>query len=464
MAYSSPKWHLQEADAEEIFTVTELNRRIKALLEGEFPPVWIRGEISNFRRQHSGHAYFTLKDDGGQISAVLFRGNAKQVNIDLHDGQEILALGEISVYEPRGTCQIIVRHAIESGEGQLQAEYERLKKQLAQEGLFAREIKKPLPALPRHIGLITSASGAAAKDFLRILKRRQWKGKVTLLPVLVQGRGAAPDIAETLDWANKSGRFDLLVVTRGGGSLEDLWAFNEEQTVRAIAASYLPVISAVGHEIDTTLADLAADHRAETPSGAAETISSLFLEWQNSVVDAGNRLAEQMRYRQESLRATLETFRLQLRNHSPEQKIENASLRLDDLQNRMERSLQEHLTINRQTLRQNFHKLSQQNPESYLSFEKRRLPDLQQTLQRLVYYRLEKKSDQLREKGSTLKSMDIQQILRRGFSIVTDAEGKILTRAKALSPGQLVNLRLPDGQAVAEIKELAEVKPFPENE
>ncbi|MCH8474931.1 MAG: exodeoxyribonuclease VII large subunit [Opitutales bacterium] len=463
MAYSSSRWHLQEADAEEIFTVTELNRQIKALLEGEFPPVWIRGEISNFRRQHSGHAYFTLKDDGGQISAVLFRGNAQQVNIDLKDGQEVLALGEISVYEPRGTYQIIVRHAIESGQGRLQAEYERLKKQLAGEGLFDRESKKSLPKLPGHIALITSAAGAAAKDFLRILKRRHWKGKVSLLPVLVQGKGAAPDIAETIAWANQSGLFDLLVVARGGGSLEDLWAFNEEQTVRAIAASELPVISAVGHEIDTTLADLAADYRAETPSGAAETISSLFLEWQKAVVEAGNRLTEKSKYHLERLTGSLRALRLHLQNHSPEQKIENAFLRLDDLQNRMERSLHDCLTARHQALDQSYHDLCQKNPGALLSYEKRRLPELQQTLDRMLRYRLEKKRDQLTQKGSTLKSMDIKKILRRGFSMVTDMEGNILTKAKALSEGQLVNLRLQDGQARAEIKELAETEPLPEN-
>jgi exodeoxyribonuclease VII large subunit len=254
----------------EALSVGELTARLKDLLEGAFPAVWVRGEVSNLRAQSSGHVYFTLKDAQAQLAAVLFRGDAARQRMPLRDGQQIIACGSVSVYGARGQYQLIVREVVEDGLGRLQAEFERLKQRLAAEGLFEPANKVPLPAMPRTIGFITSPTGAAVQDFLRILTRRRWRGRVVVLPAKVQGEGAAAEMAAWLEFVQRGGAaggpgFDLLVIGRGGGSLEDLWAFNEEPLVRAVATSRIPIISAVGHEIDFTLCDFAADVRAETP-------------------------------------------------------------------------------------------------------------------------------------------------------------------------------------------------------
>jgi exodeoxyribonuclease VII large subunit len=262
-------------------SVSDFTRRIKAVLESQVRPGWVRGEVSNLRVQASGHVYFSLKDAGAQLSAVMFRGDASRQDVKLRDGIQVLLYGEISVYEARGNYQLIVRAVIEDGVGRLQREFEALKQRLAAAGLFAAENKVALPAMPRTVGFITSPSGAAVQDFVRILIRRGWRGRVVVLPAKVQGEGAAAEMVEMLRLACNPAAcgvaFDLLVIGRGGGSLEDLWAFNEEALVRAVAACPLPIISAVGHEIDFTLCDFAADVRVETPSAAAELISSGFV-------------------------------------------------------------------------------------------------------------------------------------------------------------------------------------------
>ena len=258
-------------------TVTEFTRRVKALLKGGLPAAWVRGEVSNVRAQASGHVYFSVKDAGAQLSAVLFRGDALRQGAKLRDGLQVVAYGEVDVYEARGQYQLIVRLVVEDGVGRLQREFEALKRKLAEEGLFAPERKRPIPTLPATIGFITSATGAAVQDFLRILVRRGWRGRIVVLPARVQGEGAAAEMAEMVALAAGLGIFDLLVLGRGGGSAEDLWAFNEEPLVRAVAACPIPLVSAVGHEIDFTLSDFVADVRAETPSAAAELISSHFV-------------------------------------------------------------------------------------------------------------------------------------------------------------------------------------------
>ncbi len=263
--------------AERAETVSEFTRRVKAALQGGIAPCWVRGEISNLRAQASGHAYFSLKDAGAQLGAVLFRGDAARQRVQLRDGLQVIAYGQIDVYEVRGQYQLIVRALVDDGAGRLQREFEALKRRLADEGLFAPEKKRAIPLLPATVGFITSPTGAAVRDFLRILTRRGWRGRVVVLPAKVQGEGAAEEMAAMLEVAAGLGGFDLLVIGRGGGSSEDLWAFNEERLVRAVAACPVPIISAVGHEIDVTLCDFAADVRAETPSAAAELISSHFV-------------------------------------------------------------------------------------------------------------------------------------------------------------------------------------------
>src|SRR5271165_2171228 len=260
-------------------SVTEFTRRVKALLEGAMGSCWVRGEVSNLRVQPSGHAYFSLKDAGAQLSAVMFRAHAARQAVRLRDGLQVVAFGDVGVYEPQGKYQLVVRTLVADGVGALQLEYEALKRRLSDEGLFDAGRKKPIPPMPGTVGFLTSPTGAAVQDFMRILIRRGWRGRVVVLPAKVQGEGAAAEMVGMLHLAETLGIFDLIVIGRGGGSIEDLWAFNEEPLVRAVAACAVPTISAVGHEIDFTLCDFAADLRAETPSAAAELISSQFVRF-----------------------------------------------------------------------------------------------------------------------------------------------------------------------------------------
>ena len=257
--------------SDEVLSVGEFSRRFKMLVKTCVPELWLRGEISNLKTYSSGHTYFTLKDEEGSISAVLFKGYSRAVSFQLREGMKVFLYGEIAVYEVRGCYQMVVKAALPDGTGDLARRFEELKKRLSAEGLFDSERKKPIPRLPGKIAVVTSPTGAAIRDFCKILKRRGWRGKVYILPAKVQGIGSAAEIAERVkaaqDYVFGDGSgFDLLVVMRGGGSLEDLWSFNEEIVARAVAESRIPTISAVGHEIDFTLADFAADLRAETPS------------------------------------------------------------------------------------------------------------------------------------------------------------------------------------------------------
>jgi exodeoxyribonuclease VII large subunit len=331
-------------------SVSEFTRRVKTLLESGLRPTWVRGEVSNVRAQASGHVYFSLKDAGAQVSAVLFRGDAARQTVKLRDGLQVVVYGEVSVYEARGQYQLIVRAVIEDGVGRLQREFEALKKRLADEGLFEAARKRALPELPATVGFITSPTGAAVQDFLRILMRRGWRGRVVVLPAKVQGEGAAAEMVTMLTLAQELGIFDLLVIGRGGGSLEDLWAFNEEPLVRAVAACTVPVISAVGHEIDFTLCDFAADVRAETPSGAAELISSHFVAAMERAVQAREALRETATAAVERARERLDHARSRLRLLSPTAQVEQGQLRLDDLTNRLGSALRTAVQVKRQRL------------------------------------------------------------------------------------------------------------------
>jgi len=416
MAKKSPELTLDEAGR--IRTVTEFTREVKELLEGGLRPGWVRGEVSNFRAQASGHLYFSLKDAGAQLSCVLFRGDATRQSVALRDGLQVLAYGEISVYELRGQYQLVVRALIEHGAGRLQQELERLKQQLAAEGLFDAARKPPLPALPRTVGFITSPTGAAVQDFIRILQRRGWTGRLVVLPVKVQGEGAAADMVAALRTAEELGIFDLLVIGRGGGSIEDLWAFNEEPLVRAVAACGVPVISAVGHEIDFTLCDFAAAVRAETPSAAAELISSQYLACRERLDRAGSTLTETAEAAVVRAGERLDHARSRLRLLSPAAAIEQNFLRLDDLGNRLGSALRSAVQVQRTALAGHRARLAAASPEK----------------------RVQRDSHQLLALWKRLESASPASVLKRGFAIVRDADGRPIARAKGIKPGQpLVN-------------------------
>jgi exodeoxyribonuclease VII large subunit len=404
-------------------SVGEFTRRLKALLRGAIAPSWVRGEISNLRAQASGHVYFSLKDADAQLSAVLFRGDAARQTVALRDGLQVVAYGEIDVYEARGQYQLIVRAVVEDGVGRLHREFEALKRRLADEGLFAAERKRPIPILPATVGFITSPTGAAVRDFLRILKRRGWRGRAVVLPVKVQGDGAAAEMAEMLTLAGRLGIFDLLVIGRGGGSIEDLWAFNEESLVRAVAASPVPIVSAVGHEIDFTLCDFAADVRAETPSAAAELISSHFVACVERAAQAGATLGAAVERARARAVERLDHARSRLRLLTPAAQVERGWLRLDDLANRLGSALRASAHARRERLAEAAARFERASPAR----------------------RIELVSHHLKAFRKRLESASPASVLNRGFAIMRDAQGRPVMRRAAIKPGQHLAAEFADG-------------------
>ncbi len=434
-----------EGDAGRVVSITEFTRRIKAVLESEVPPCWVRGEVSNFRRQSSGHCYFSLKDENSQLPCVLFRGNAARVELDLRDGMQVLGFGEVSVYEPRGAYQMIVRQVLQDGLGKLQQEFERLKKKLAAEGLFEPERKRPIPKMPATVGFITSPTGAAAQDFIRILKRRGWWGRVILLPVRVQGREAAPEMISMLEYAAGLSGLDVLVIGRGGGSLEDLWAFNEETLVRAVAACPLPVIAAVGHEIDFTLCDFAADLRAETPSAAAEVISSGFIECRDRLAAAGETLGELVERRMREEAREIEILRGRLATLSPHHRIEHYFLRLDDLANRLNAGSRADFQEKRSRIAGVASRLAQASPAIRLQLARQKWDSLRARYQCLLQAELQAHREKVRYLDKRLHSLGPDSVLKRGFVVVKDAEGNPLPRREGIAPGAKLINQFADG-------------------
>lgn len=328
-------------DAAEVLTVSELTEQVKGLLEGSFPAVWVSGEISNLSRPQSGHCYLTLKDDRAQLRAVLWRSTASRVRFDLHDGLEVVCQGYLDVYAQRGSYQLVIQQIQPQGMGALELALRQLKLKLEAEGLFDPRRKRPLPRFPRRIAVVTSPTGAAIRDFLEVLKRRWRRVDVLVVPVRVQGDGASREIAGAIETVNRFRTpVDCLVVARGGGSLEDLWAFNEEPVARAIAASAVPVISAVGHEIDVTIADLVADVRALTPSEAAERIAPAGDELAAALRGCHDRLLGALRRRASAARSRLEALAACRAFRKPLERIHDQQRRLDELSIRSRRAVE----------------------------------------------------------------------------------------------------------------------------
>jgi len=433
--------------SEEVWSVAELTRRIRRLLEGEFPRLWVRGEVSNLRRQGSGHVYFSLKDETSQLSCVLFRGDAAKQDFQPENGMDLCLFGELSVYPPRGAHQLIVRLAVRGGEGRLQAEFERLKRKLADEGLFAAEGKRPLPAAPARIAVVTSPTGAALHDFLRILRRRDFRGEIVIFPARVQGTEAGGEIVDRLRRADGGpNAFDLIALIRGGGSLEDLWAFNEEAVARAVAASETPVVSGVGHEIDFTLADLAADHRSETPSGAAETISSLYLEAGQRLVRAREALAQRLQTAVRDRRNAAELLRARHRGVAPGKRVEYLHLKRDDLENRLREAARSRLGHERERIARARHALSRHAPQAPIALGRERLRSLRQRFEAASAARLKERRHALERLRERLEAGSLQKTLDRGFAVLRDVDtGEALTSAQAAAERERIEARLRDG-------------------
>lgn len=416
--------------SDEILSVGEFSRRFKMLVKTQIPELWLRGEVSNLKTYSSGHTYFTLKDADASISAVLFKGYSAMLSFPLRDGMKMLAYGEVSVYEPRGSYQLIVKAAMPDGAGDLAQRFEQLKQKLSREGLFDPESKKSIPRMPQNIALITSASGAALRDFCRILKRRGWRGNVFILPARVQGAEAASEIVSQIRYAqNSKFCFDLIVLTRGGGSLEDLWPFNEEIVARAVAASKIPTISAVGHEIDFTLCDFAADLRAETPSGAAELISSNFINCKNEADAAYEMIGRTISSRIDSVGALVAHAADVLRLNAPTLKIQNMQIRLDEIQGRADRAV--------------------------LQIVSARANDVESAAAALkncaFLQRIKLLSERIDSYQKRLSGADVGAVLRRGFSIVRDAQNRVV-KSSQLKSGDDVKITFFDGDKRATIK------------
>ncbi|MEM8550210.1 MAG: exodeoxyribonuclease VII large subunit [Verrucomicrobiota bacterium] len=438
----------------EIISVSAFTRQVKDLLETSLAVCWLRGEISNLRRQSSGHVYFTLKDAGSQLPCVLFRGDALKQTVELQDGLQVLVYGQVSVYEPRGAYQLICRTVLSDGQGRLQQAFEQLKAKLAADGLFDAERKRPLPQLPQTVAIVTSPTGAAIRDFLSILERRHWRGRIVVIPAKVQGASAAAAIVAGIQAAEKLGGVDLLVVGRGGGSLEDLWPFNEEVVARAVASCTLPVISAVGHEIDFTLTDFAADKRAETPSAAAELISSGSLALMDRLGSARRGLGLGLERGCEQSRYRLAAARAGLLRHDPQPVLEQASLRLDDCAQRLASHLRDQLNQKQQATMELARGLVTHHPQHRLEVARLESRHLLGRLERTVLLQFDQQRQRLTQLTQRLEQASLHKALARGFAIARDTEGRVVAAKAALQPGQRLSLDFHDGEAIVRVETL----------
>lgn len=435
-------------------TVSQLNRRAKQLLEGEFPAVWVTGEISNFARPSSGHWYFTLKDDGAQVRCAMFRGFNSRLRVAPESGQQVIVKAKLSLFEARGDYQLIVEGLKRAGEGALAQAFEALKNRLQAEGLFAIEDKKALPEMPMHIAVITSSTGAALHDILTVLARRFPLIRVTLLPTAVQGERAAPEMIAALNLANRLVRegkypFDLILLGRGGGSLEDLWAFNDEALARAIYHSDLPVVSAVGHEVDFTIADFVADVRAPTPSAAAELISADQQEWLELLAGFQDHLKRLVLRRLNDQRQQLHWLSSRLRH--PGSRLQEHYQRLDELELRLANAWRNLLRHKQHESAMLSRRLVHLSPITHVRQQRGSLMLLQKQLQQTIALVMERKKLRLENLAALLDSISPLSTLRRGYAIVTDSKGNVVRQSSQVNAGDTVNARLGEGELSATI-------------
>ncbi len=433
----------------QVFSVSDLNRQAKNLLEVSFPAVWVEGELSNVARPSSGHWYFTLKDSKAQVRCAMFRGNNVRVRLQPSEGLQVLIRARVSLYEGRGDYQLIAEHMEGAGEGALQRAFEQLKQKLAAEGLFAQELKKPLPTLPRHIAVVTSPTGAAIRDIVTVFQRRFPALAITIVPTLVQGNEAAPQIVAALQKAQQLANVDAIIVGRGGGSQEDLWPFNEESVARAIAACTVPVVSAVGHEVDFTIADFVADHRAPTPSAAAELLSPNQLELHNLLLGYQQRLSQLIQQQLTHHGQTLHHLSNRLRH--PGERLREQGQRLDELEIRLRQAMTHNLYQANARLNQQRQRLHQQNPLNALQRLQTLHQQLSERLQRAMLTGLNHQNQQLAGYASALDAYSPLATLKRGYSITRTEAGQVITSVKQVSHGDRIHNHLADGVLVSQV-------------
>ena len=433
----------------QIYSVSQLNRSVRHLLETQLPLLWVEGEISNFARPASGHWYLSLKDDQAQVRCAMFRNANQRVNFQPSNGTQILVRCRAGLYEGRGEYQLIIEHMEEAGFGALQRKFEQLKQQLTNEGLFDNQHKRPMPTSVSHIGVITSATGAAVKDILSVLHRRFPAIKVSIFPTAVQGEQAAAQIIDALAMANQQGQCDALIVGRGGGSLEDLWPFNEESVARAIFNSEIPIISAVGHEVDFTIADFVADLRAPTPSAAAELLSpdgqdllNQFMGFEVLLSEALIRIIRQLEQR---------TDYLQKRLQHPGKKLQQQSQHMAHLQIRLQRAIAAQLQQQRATIDQLQNKLLGQSPEQTISYGQQRITQSVKQLMRSVQQQFAAKQTKTNQTMHLLDTVSPLSTLGRGYAIMRDQHNAVIKTVKEVSAGDQLTGQLADGEIVVSV-------------
>jgi exodeoxyribonuclease VII large subunit len=450
-----PQYHgpMETAANRDIYSVSRLNREVRVLLERGFASLWLEAEISNLAKPSSGHWYFSLKDAAAQVRCCMFRQRNMLCAFAPRDGQKVLVRARIGLYEQRGEYQLVIDHMEDSGQGALKRQFEELSAKLAAEGLFAPERKRALPTLPRRIGVITSPSGAAVRDILHVLARRFAAIPVLIYPVAVQGAAAAAEIAAAVRLAGRRAECDVLILARGGGSLEDLWAFNDEALARAIVASPIPIVSGVGHEIDFTIADFAADVRAPTPSAAAEIAVPDGEEWLASLSRLARRLQRGLLRRVEAQRERLRWLIGRAALVSPSARLSQQTQRLDDLEQRMFRALRQILADRRSALSERRGRLWQLSPAARLRSTAARQAALYARLRAAALARLHLARERLAPLVRTLNAVSPLATLDRGYAIVSRVSGVIVRNAAEVAPGTPIEVRLAVGKIRAKVEE-----------
>ncbi|WP_428636898.1 exodeoxyribonuclease VII large subunit [Shewanella sp.] len=434
-----------------VYTVSRLNGEVRQLLEGELGKVWLEAEISNFSAPSSGHWYLTLKDNYAQIRAAMFKGRNRAVTFRPANGQQVLVKGAISVYEPRGDYQLIIDSMLPAGDGLLAQQYEALKLKLAAEGLFAADTKRPLPSNIQRIGVVTSATGAAIKDVLHVLKRRDPSIEVIIYPSQVQGEHADKSLCHAIMQANDRMEVDVLLLTRGGGSLEDLWSFNSEALAHTIYNSALPVVSAVGHEVDTTISDYVADLRAPTPSAAAELLSQDALSKADKLKMAMTRLRQGWQHYGLKQAQRFSQLEHRLQRQDPKRRLQVYEQRFDEMQLKLCAALNSKLhklERNQQQLHARLHRVS---PSHQLALASNRLTNQEQRLHSAMQARLNDAQRSLEYAAHQLETVSPLATLSRGYSITLDAKGKVLQRCSDVRAGDRLTTKLLDGEVYSTV-------------
>lgn len=438
-----------------ILQISELTKKVRYLLESELNTVWLTGEISNFIAATSGHWYLSLKDSKSQIKCAMFKGNNRRVRVNQgalpSNGQQVLVKAKVSLYEPRGDFQLIIEHMEDAGTGLLRQQFEQLKSKLHKQGLFDLAHKKPLPLTINHVGVVTSPSGAAIKDILAVLKRRNPNIIVTIYPALVQGELAQTDICHAIHQANLRNECDVLIVGRGGGSLEDLWPFNEERVVQAIHQSALPIISAVGHEIDTTLSDYAADLRAPTPSSAAEFVSNDSTVLVKQLQSLSKRLLSAQITQLKTLKNGQRYLQHRLTQVHPEQQLHLQQQKADELTFRLKQIIKRKITYHTHKPTQLTQRLLTQSPHKLITQKQQQIAQIEPRLLQSMHKRLQHSGQRFSHIIEQLHMVSPLATIARGYSVTRDNNDRVITNVEQVKTGDVVSIQLSDGHVSASV-------------